>query len=210
MMMSFPAGTTSAGGTTRPSPARQHRGMVRTVGGAPPRTEVNHAVVVPPTVPVGRDPAGLAFEAVTHTLYVTNAGNDTVSVIDTAACNATISRTCHQHPHLIRLPAGADAQGIELDTATSTAYVADIGTNTISVINTRTCNATDSTGCRRTPASIKDPDGPMNLGVNQRTDTVYVANFGTTSRPPPTRSRSSTAPPATPTSPPAAPRHLQR
>jgi DNA-binding beta-propeller fold protein YncE len=69
-------------------------------------------------------------------------------------------------------------QGIANDTVTGAIYVANIGGNTISVINARTCNATDYSGCRQTPASVMDPGGPIALAVNQATGTVYVANIG--------------------------------
>ena len=76
------------------------------------------------------------------------------------------------------LPAGASPQGIAIDAATGTIYVANIGDNTISVINARTCNAVDLSGCGQAPASVKDPGGPIALAVDQATDTVYVANIG--------------------------------
>ena len=46
------------------------------------------------------------------------------------------------------------------------------------MINARTCNATDFSGCRQAPARIKDAGGPIALAVDQATNTVYVANIG--------------------------------
>ena len=159
-----PAGSREPGCRHRPEPAD---------GGAAQR-----AVSLPPTVSVGNGPDGLAFDPATHTLYTSNQNANSVSVINTATCNAAHTRGCRQRVHSVSLPAGASPQGIAMDTVTGTIYVANIGGNTISVINARTCNAANFSGCRQTPASIKDPGGPIALAVDQATDTVYVANIG--------------------------------
>jgi YVTN family beta-propeller protein len=138
----------------------------------------SRAVKLPPTVSVGSAPTGLAFDPATHTLYSSNQNGNSVSVINTAHCHADDTTSCGQHVHSVSLAAGASAQGIAIDTATGTAYVANIGNNTISVINTRTCNAVDFSGCAQAPASIADPRGPIALAVDQSTDTVYVADIG--------------------------------
>ena len=136
------------------------------------------AVRLPPTVPVGNGPDGLAADPATRTLYSSNQNASSVSVINTAACNAGNTAGCDQRVLEIGLPASASPQGIAFDAATGTLYVADIGDNTISVINARTCNAVQRSGCAQVPASIRDPGGPIALAVNQATDTVYVANIG--------------------------------
>jgi YVTN family beta-propeller protein len=133
-------------------------------------------VSVPPTVSVGNGPDGLALDPAAHTLYSSNQNDNSVSVVNTAACNARDTTGCDQQVHSVR--AGGSPQGIAIDTATGTIYVANIGDNTISVINARTCNAVNFSGCGQAPASIKDPAGPVALAVNQATNTVYVANIG--------------------------------
>ena len=169
-----PAASASAGQASRPTHANRVAGTTRSLLNAVRQ----RAVSLPPTVSVGNGPDGLALDPATHTLYTSNQNDNTVSVINAATCNAADTRGCRQRVHSVSLPAGASPQGIAIDTATGTIYVANIGGNTISVINARTCNAVDFSGCGQTPASIKDPGGPIALAVDQATDTVYVANIG--------------------------------
>jgi DNA-binding beta-propeller fold protein YncE len=170
-----PAASASAGQDGRQAHAREVAGTARGLLSAVRQ----HAVSLPPTVPVGAGPDGLALDPGTRTLYTSNQNASSVSVINAATCNAADTRGCHhQRVRSVSLPAGASPQGIAIDTITGTIYVANIGGNTISVINARTCNATDFSGCGQTPASIKDTGGPIALAVDQATDTVYVANVG--------------------------------
>jgi len=46
------------------------------------------------TLPTGEYPDGLAVDPWTHTLYVANDGDNNVSVIDTAKCDATDKTGC--------------------------------------------------------------------------------------------------------------------
>ena len=170
-----PAASASAGQASRLAYASRVAGTTR----SPLDAVRQRAVSLPPTVSVGNGPDGLAFDPATHTLYTSNQNASSVSVINAATCNAADTRGCHhQRVRSVSLPAGASPQGIAIDTITGTIYVANIGGNTISVINARTCNATDFSGCGQTPASIKDTGGPIALAVDQATDTVYVANVG--------------------------------
>ena len=169
-----PPASASAGQVSGPTHASRVAGPARSLlGGGRQR-----AVRLPPAAPAGNGPDGLAADPATHTLYSSNQNDNTVSVISTATCNARNAAGCDQRVLEIRLPAGASPQGIAFDAATGTLYVADIGDNTISVINARTCNAVQRSGCGQVPASIRDPGGPIALAVNQATDTVYVANIG--------------------------------
>jgi sugar lactone lactonase YvrE len=136
------------------------------------------AVRVWPTVSVGNGPDALAVDAETRTLYTSNQNDNTVSMISTATCNTRDARRCDQQVLEIRLPAAASPQGIAVDAGTGTLYVADIGDNTVSAINARTCNAVQHSGCVQIPASVRDPGGPIALAVNQATGTVYAANPG--------------------------------
>jgi YVTN family beta-propeller protein len=133
-------------------------------------------VKVPPTVAVGNGPDGLASDPATHTVYSSNQNDNSVSVVSTAACNAQDTTGCDRQVHSVQ--AGGSPQGIAINTATGTIYVANIGGNTISVINARTCNAVNFSGCGQAPASIPDPGGPVALAVDQVTNTIYVANIG--------------------------------
>jgi YVTN family beta-propeller protein len=169
-----PAASASPGQVSRPT----HVSRVATQARRLLDPVRQRAIGLPPTVAVGNGPDGLAFDRATHTLYTSNQNASSVSVINTATCNAKDARGCRQRIDSASLPAGASPQGIALNAATGTIYVANNAGNTISVINARTCNAEDHSGCRRTPASIRDPGGPIALAVNQATDTIYVADIG--------------------------------
>jgi DNA-binding beta-propeller fold protein YncE len=168
------AASASAGQVSGSAHARRVAGPARSLL-SPVR---QRAVRLPPTAPTGNGPDGLALDSATHTLYSSNQNASSVTVINTAACNAADTRGCRQRVRSVSLPASASPQGIALNRATGTIYVANIGDNTISVINARTCNAVQRSGCGQVPASIRDPGGPIALAVDQATDTVYVANTG--------------------------------
>jgi YVTN family beta-propeller protein len=131
-------------------------------------------IVASPTVSVGAQPVGLAYDPGAHTLYTVNQGASSVSVVNTAHCDARSETHCGQQVGTIALPSGSSPQSIDIDTTTHTVYVADTVKNLISVINAATCNATDLSGCSHTPATVPVPSGPANLAVNSVTDTVYV------------------------------------
>jgi DNA-binding beta-propeller fold protein YncE len=136
------------------------------------------------SAPVGRGPSELAVDPATHTIYVENGyndngpqeGGDTVSVIDASHCDAQdVSRCKGPWPTITvgKLPAG-----IAVDQQTDTVYVASVGDNSVSVFNGATCNATDTSGCRQTPAKVPVGLEPLNLFADPANHTVYVANFG--------------------------------
>jgi serine/threonine-protein kinase len=81
----------------------------------------NHAVTTS-TVKVGNDPLGVAVDLNTHTAYVANYGDGTVSVIDTA--NHTVTGTIRVGNHL---------WAVAVDPVTHAAYTAD-SDDTVSVI----------------------------------------------------------------------------
>jgi DNA-binding beta-propeller fold protein YncE len=69
-----------------------------------------------------------------------------------------------------------------VDQVTGTVYVANAGSNgqgnTVSVINARTCNAIQHSGCGQSPPTITVGPDPLGIAVNQVTDTVYVTSLG--------------------------------
>jgi DNA-binding beta-propeller fold protein YncE len=106
-------------------------------------------------------------------------------VINAATCNATDPAGCGTTATL-HVP-GGHPDGITVDAATSTIYVATItskGPNLVSVFNAATCNAASTAGCGQAPAVLKvgnSGGGPSNsalsLAVDQATDTIYTANI---------------------------------
>jgi DNA-binding beta-propeller fold protein YncE len=129
----------------------------------------------PPTVAVGSNPDGVAVNNKTHTIYVANVTDNTVSVINSVRCNARSHGGCGQMPATVSVGSGPGY--LAVDETTNTIYVPNSGgDNTVSVINGATCNATNTSGCGRTPPTISDPDGPGQIAVNPATHTVYVGN----------------------------------
>jgi len=84
-------------------------------GGATPYTMLS--------VNVGSDPYGVAVDGATDTIYATNGGSGTVSVIGgaTNAVTATIN-------------VGTNPFGVAVDETTDTIYAANEGSGTVSVI----------------------------------------------------------------------------
>jgi len=131
----------------------------------------------------------LADDPLTHTLYVANgnndngdngAGGDTVSVIDTRRCQTHDVSRCVVPWPTITVGTGTPDDlpgGIAIDEATDTVYVANVGANTVSVIDGATCNALDTQGCGQTPVNVPVGLGPINLSVDPANHTLYVANF---------------------------------
>jgi DNA-binding beta-propeller fold protein YncE len=141
----------------------------------------------PPTVTVGSHPSAIAVDSQAHTVYVANAdtgSTGSVSVINAATCNATDRAGCGT-PATLHVP-GGHPDGITVDAATGTIYVATItskGPNLVSVFNAATCDAASTAGCGQAPAVLKVGDsggGPSNsalsLTVDQATNTVYATN----------------------------------
>jgi DNA-binding beta-propeller fold protein YncE len=130
----------------------------------------------PATVATGGGPFAIALNDATHTAYVANQNDDTVSVIDTATCNGRNSSGCaHAGP---TVAAGPTPFGIMVDPRTGTVYVADTGADSgrVSVINGATCNAITTTGCGQRPATATVGHFPFGLLIDRRDHTVYVTN----------------------------------
>jgi DNA-binding beta-propeller fold protein YncE len=144
----------------------------------------------PPAVRVGVGPADVAVDELTHTVYVTNddenGPNDgrTMSVFDASACNASTQTGCSDQG-LVKVGVGPLA--VAVDPATNTIFVgnhtidlpggAPSRQGTVSVINGRTCDAIDLSGCRtHTPATVRVGWGPGYEVLDEPTHTLYVAN----------------------------------
>lgn len=130
-----------------------------------------------PVVAVGSIPLGLAVDEATDTIYVSNAGNNTVSVINGATCNATNTSGCSHQAAAVHTGAFADA--VAVDPVTNIVFVTnqDASPGTVSVINGNTCNGRHPVGCANQPfATVRVGGGPSGIDVNPATNTIYVAN----------------------------------
>jgi YVTN family beta-propeller protein len=128
----------------------------------------------PVTINVGETPGGIAVNTRTNTIYVTGEGSHDVSVIDGRTCNARTTRGCRRRP--VRVAAGAGARGIAVNEATNTIYVANTVANTVSVIDGTTCNASVNSGCGRQAPVAPVGVSPRRVAVDEVTNTVYVTN----------------------------------
>ena len=127
------------------------------------------------TVQVGKFPVAAVVNPVTRTLYVANNAGGSVSVINAASCNATITRGCGRRTRTVMDK--ATPSWLDVDTATDTIYVANSVTpGTVSVIDGATCNGHTGRGCHTPPATVTVGSNPFALAVDQANDTVYVAN----------------------------------
>jgi YVTN family beta-propeller protein len=117
------------------------------------------------------------IDPATHTLYASDPFSDTVSVINTATCNATHTAGCAQHPAAITVGPGPGPPA--LNPATRSLYVPfGMDANRVAVVNAATCNAQHTSGCGQAPGAVKVGKGTFVLAVSAATDTVYAPSAG--------------------------------
>jgi DNA-binding beta-propeller fold protein YncE len=144
----------------------------------------------PATVPVGLAPLGIYADPANHTVYIANAnnisgsGSTTVSMLDSATCNAVHLAACPTTPPPA-VDVGADPVYVDVNQATHTVYVTTISTmqrvrNGWAVFDASTCNATVQSGCATIGRIIGDPIGPFAGEVDPTNDTLYTANWDNT------------------------------
>lgn len=112
--------------------------------------------------------SAMALDAITHTLYVGDAHDGPVSMINTATCNAMNTSGCSQTPTTM-----ANGDAITLDPPTHTIYATDIDGHLISVFSNTNCNSTDQSGCAQF-TSFAVPYSPGISAVDSATHTLYV------------------------------------
>ena len=125
-----------------------------------------------PTIKVGDFPKTIVIDQDTHTGYVSNFNGATVSVIDTARCNAQTTTGCSDPPLEVTTPGGAYT--LTLDTSTHTIYVAQVDDGSVAIINAAACNAVRHTGCSATPYVVPISEETAGVIVDQPTSTLYV------------------------------------
>ena len=167
----------SAGaGPLLPSQLRRHhvvrasRGQIQGTAATAPAPGSGKAALV------GNGPQNSALDPATHTLYVTNGNDGTVSVIDTARCNAHVAAGCRRNWPTVTV--GGYPVGVAVDVATDSVYVGNADGKSVAVIDGAACNAGRVSGCGQTPAKVHVGRFPVALDVDAATDTVYVADFG--------------------------------
>jgi YVTN family beta-propeller protein len=127
-----------------------------------------------PTVPLGNAPRFLGVNTITNSIYVSNRGDGTLSVINGATCNRSNTSSCSQaQPTTV---VGNTPQQIAVDESTNRIYVENQSDGTVSVIDGSHCNGTDVSGCNQAWPTIAVGASPQGLGFNPRNHTLYVTN----------------------------------
>ena len=111
---------------------------------------------------VGTAPLAAAVDERTDTVYVVNGTSNSISVLNGATCNASVTRGCARAVATIKV--GRFPVAAAVNPVTRTLYVADLGSGQISVINAAACNARKISGCRRWP----DRDRPGEAARGRR------------------------------------------
>jgi YVTN family beta-propeller protein len=133
------------------------------------------AETVAPAVNVGGFPTGLGVDVATGTVYVADGEANALSMINGNTCNASTMTGCSSSTASVST-LGQDPIGVVVDEQTRTVYAVNAGSDTVAVINARTCNALDRRGCGAKPALVNVPGGPEFLALDSATNTIYVAD----------------------------------
>ena len=137
---------------------------------------------IPPTVPTGIGAAFVAVDRALHTVFAVNAGDDTLSAIDTRTCGAVTTSGCGARPPNeqaapVQNPGFVSGPGaFALVPGTGTAYVVGPGgPNMLSVTGIGRCSAVNTSGCRaEAPAA---PEGEFLMSADPATNTIYAGNL---------------------------------
>jgi DNA-binding beta-propeller fold protein YncE len=122
----------------------------------------------------GIDPVGIGIDASNDTVYVVNAFG-TLAIVNGRRCRAGNGSGCKVKP--VTVPLGVRPQFLAVDARTHTVYVANVGSNTISVIDGRRCNAHTTAGCHRSAVDIPLGPLPFTLALNEATNSLYVTTL---------------------------------
>ncbi len=143
--------------------------------------------ITPPEIPVGLVPFFSTVDPATNTVYVANAFDNTVSVIDGSTCGSLGVSGCAAP--VATAPVGLAPIGMVIDDATDTLYVANFtgffggvdpeeaATSSLSMIDLTTCNAVDFSGCGGAHPTAAAGIGPVFVALDPTSRTVYVSNY---------------------------------
>jgi len=124
------------------------------------------------TATIGSNAGPGDFNLRTHTVYVANEDDDTVSVLNARTCNARRQSGCA--PVARTITTGELPAAVLADPETGTLYIPNQIDNTVSVLNGNACDASHSFGCRRVAPSV--PESEFLLTADPATNTIYAGN----------------------------------
>jgi len=121
---------------------------------------------------------GIAVDEESQTVYVADGGAEWeghwLTLIDATTCNGQTDLSCGQAAPTVEV--GQGSGNVALDSKTRTLYVGNFLSNTVSVLDTQTCNAGTQHDCAsRALVPVKLP-GPML--ADPRTHTLFVTSSG--------------------------------
>ena len=139
---------------------------------------------VPRSIKVGSGAWWVAVDQANDTVYAANNNDGTVSVINGARCNAKVGSGCGRTPPAVTT--GANPQFVAVDQSSGTVFAMNQGDNTLSAINTRTCNGTVTSGCQQAaPGEQASPNQdpgynpfPNAVALMPQARSAYVVNVG--------------------------------
>jgi DNA-binding beta-propeller fold protein YncE len=131
-----------------------------------------------PSVPQGE--FVMSADPATNTLYGGNLGQPAIDVINGATCHAADLAGCAPVAQIPVADPGANIGAI--DAATHTLYVADPPSQNVFMVNTATCNATDTSGCAAAPPTVKIGPFPEFPAINAATQTMYASYGNSTNK----------------------------
>lgn len=151
-------------------------------------TNTSHCKPIGTMTNVGFGPVWVTFDRSTRTLYVTDASNESggdgnqIAVLNVANCNAQDTSGCSQPPVAL-VTVGDTGNGVDvaitaLDAHLHTLYVGDVNFGPLSMINTATCNALQTSGCSQVATSTATGLG---IAIDRSNHSVYVSNLATDS-----------------------------
>jgi DNA-binding beta-propeller fold protein YncE len=120
-------------------------------------------------------PATLAINPRTNSVYAIYARSDQLSVIDGRICNATDLSGCGRAATTVPLGGQPSSRALAVDPATDTIYVGTYS-GALLVIDGRTCNGTDVSGCGTVLATVPVAGPASGIAVDQATGTLYVTS----------------------------------
>jgi YVTN family beta-propeller protein len=133
---------------------------------------------------VGFAPTWLTLDGTTRTLYVTDSADENgdpgyqIAVLNVANCNTRNTSGCDQAPVAL-VTVGATGNDFDfafsaLDSSLHTLYVGDVDFGPLSMINTATCNALQTSGCSNVPTTTATG---LNPAIDLSNHSVYVGNL---------------------------------
>jgi hypothetical protein len=125
---------------------------------------------------VGSGPWYLALDQATSTVYVGNLTGNTLSLIDSATCNAVVTAGCDRVPPTVAVE--GLPTGVAVDAQTGLVYVTSGWDSDVATINAASCNATNTQRCTVSPYPLRLGGFPTDPVLDGAVGTVYVPDNG--------------------------------